>query len=214
MGGLPGIDAEGYVTSAREGTVRRTLIDYVARAHKGVPVRFVPELDLCQAQARIDLAAINGRLCGWEIKTAADSLTRLPRQEHVYSRVFDRVWLVADRRHIDRGLTMIPDWWGVLRVDGDSTSCKLRQVRGSRLNPRVDLFSLVRLLWRHEVLEELHNLGLSSGLERLPRAKLWEQLALAVPSRLTRPELQRHVRAKLTAREGWRADSPRTLGDD
>ena len=32
---------------------------------------------------------------GWEIKTRQDTLSRLPRQEAVYSRVFDRVWLVA-----------------------------------------------------------------------------------------------------------------------
>lgn len=44
---------------------------------------------------------VNGRLTGWEIKTAADSLVRLPHQQRAYSEVFDRVWLAADRRHIE-----------------------------------------------------------------------------------------------------------------
>ena len=53
--------------------------------------RIVHEMAVCQAQARIDPAAVNGRLFGWKIKTRSDTLARLPRQEEVYSRVFDSV---------------------------------------------------------------------------------------------------------------------------
>ena len=79
----------------------------------------VHELGLCQAEARVDIAAVNGLLVGWEIKTRQDRLSRLPRQEAVYSRVFDRMWLVADERHIAPALDMIPPWWGVIRISRD-----------------------------------------------------------------------------------------------
>ena len=151
---------------ASERLVRDVLIGRVSDQHVGTVTRVVPELDLCQAQARIDLAAINGRISGWEIKTGADSLSRLPRQIPVYGRVFDRVWLVAAERHLIAADRLIPWWWGVLRIDGDSSACRLVEVRRSRLNPHVEVDSLVRLLWRGEVLEELTELGASEGLKR------------------------------------------------
>jgi hypothetical protein len=174
------------------------------------PTLVVHELALCQAEARVDVAAVNGRLVGFEIKTSLDTLSRLARQEAVYSRVFDRVWLVADRRHLESATVQIPDWWGILEIKAHGDDCHLRVVRGSRLNGAVDVGSLVRLLWRDEVLAELSALGLSTGLERAPRRVLWAALADAVPSRLSRPQLQRRVREVLKSRQDWRSDGPRT----
>jgi hypothetical protein len=196
-----------------ERVVRAELAAYVERDCDG-PFRIIHEFDLCQAEARIDVAAINGRLCGWEIKTAADTLARLPRQQEVYSRVFDRVWLVADARHLDRARALIPDWWGVIRIDpvGDD-GCALRLVRRSRLNREIQPESVVRLLWRPEVMAELDDLGLAGGLERAARPVLWTALAAAVPRRISRAELQRRVRRRLMAREDWRSETRRTPGD-
>ena len=181
-------------------------------AHPGETL-VVHELGLCQAEARVDLAAVNGLLVGWEIKTRADTLARLPRQQEVYSRVFDRVWLVADERHIEPALAMIPLWWGVMRVREKADACCLTVVRRSRINREVDPFSLVRLLWRAEALEELEALGLAEGLGRVPRRVLWERLASAVPKKTSRAMLQQRVRVRLKTREGWRVDRPRTSGD-
>lgn len=193
----------------REREVRAALIERVLSKH-GVPgdTRVIPELALCQAEARIDLAVVNGELAGWEIKTAFDSLRRLPGQVEVYSRVFDRVWLAADVRHIDSALKVIPEWWGVVRVSEHSGACRVAQVRASRRNPGVDLYSLVRLLWREEALAELTALGLDHGLTRAPRRALWERLVEGVPREMSEKVLRAHVRERLKRREGWRADEP------
>jgi len=195
----------------REVDARAALVERLASRHAAeAGTRIVHELSLCQAQARIDLAVVNGRLTGWEIKTAADTLGRLPLQALVYSRVFDRVWLATDVRHLDKALDLVPGWWGIVRIAERDGACRLTQVRPSRLNPDVDLGSLVRLLWRQEALEELSALGLAAGLHRAPRRVLWERLAGAVPSRASKPQLKRRVRERLKGREGWRADRPRT----
>lgn len=195
----------------RESEVRSALLQRLASQHVGERDTLVlEELGLCQAQARVDIAVVNGRLEGWEIKTAADSLARLPRQEKVYSRVFDRVWLVADGRHVPDALGLIPEWWGVLRIDPRDGGCDFRQVRRSLLNPAVDLTSLVRLLWREEVLAELTALGAANGLTRAPRAVLWDALASSAPSRCSARHLQTRVREVLRSRTGWRVDAPRT----
>ncbi len=199
------------MSDMREADVRLALVERLLREHAAErQTRIVHELSLCQAEARIDVAVVNGRLTGWEIKTAADTLGRLPAQEPVYSRVFDRVWLAADARHIDRALGLIPAWWGVVRVGESGGACRLTHVRPSRLNPDVDLGSLVRLLWREEVWEELSALGLTAGLERAPRRVLWQRLAEAVPRSASKAALKRRVRDRLRVREGWRADGPRS----
>lgn len=195
-----------------EAEVRSAVEDRLAVEYRRDPdTRVVHELGLAQAGARIDVAVVNGRLTGWEIKTAADTLARLPHQQEAYSRVFDRVWLVADERHLDRALTVVPPWWGVARADRSDRGCVLRVVRPSRLNRGVDPGSLVRLLWRDEALGELEALGAAQGLSRAPRALVWDALAGAVPAGLlSLPALQARVRSRLRSREGWRAAAPRT----
>lgn len=168
--------------------------------------RVIHELDLCQAEARIDVAAVNGHLTGWEIKTDRDTLVRLPRQQEVYSRIFDRVWLVAAKKHLEPAQEIIPGWWGLASVLDDHDGCSIRVARNARRNPAVDLHSLVRLLWRAEALHELEQLGLSAGYERAPRKVLWERLANAAPRSVSRTALKERVRWHLKYREGWRSD--------
>lgn len=191
--------------------MRAAVARRVALEHRDLPdTLVVHELGLAIAGVRIDLAVVNGRLTGWEIKTAADSLARLPHQQHAYSQVFDRVWLAADRRHVEPALAMVPAWWGVVRADRTDAGCALRVVRPSRLNKDVDLLALVRLLWRDEVVEELSALGAEGALLRAPRDVLWQALAASVPARLSRSALQSRVRLRLRCRAGWRSGSPRT----
>lgn len=200
------------IDPVREVDVRAAI---AARAASNAgPQRVVPELALCQAEARIDVAVVEPRrLVGWEIKTEVDGLRRLPRQEEVYSRVFDRVWLAAHVKHLPAAIELVPHWWGIVRIEERSFGCRLVQVRPSRLNRSVDLRALACLLWRDEVLEELASLGLADSLKRAPRRDLWDALASAAPRRVSPSELRRRIRLRLISRRGWRADEQQTSGD-
>lgn len=188
----------------RQALASRVASDFPA----GPDTLVVHELGLCAASARIDLAVVGSKLlAGWEIKSAADTLTRLPVQESMYSKVFDRVWLVADSRHIARALQIIPEWWGVMRADSVMDTCRLRVVRRSRLNKNVNCHSLVQLLWRAEALEEIERLGLSTKrLSNAPRGIVWDALADAVPKTISAAQLKARIRFRLKSREGWRSD--------
>ena len=48
---------------------------------------------------RIDVAVLNGEMCGYEIKSDRDTLERLPFQIEIYSKEFDKLTLVVGRRH-------------------------------------------------------------------------------------------------------------------
>ena len=60
----------------------------------------VEELGIRQGAARVDVAVVNGSLHGYEIKSARDTLERLPKQSELYSSVFDTITLVTAENHL------------------------------------------------------------------------------------------------------------------
>src|SRR5882724_5773501 len=103
-------------STMRDRDIRLGLHRELERAHRryASETLFIDELGLCQGNARIDLAVVNGSLSGYEIKSERDTLQRLPHQVEVYSRALDYVTIVASNSHIAKTIDLIPEWWGVL----------------------------------------------------------------------------------------------------
>lgn len=179
---------------ARDAEVRDLLKRHLAGDHAGVPTVLLDELGLCQGNVRVDVAAVNGELAGFEIKSPADRLTRWPRQCRVYSKVVDRAWLVAPEKTL--AAADAPSWWGLVLVVQTATQLGLRVVRDAQPNPRVDAYSLARLLWRDEAIHILDEHGLARGFRTRPRRVIWRRLANEVPL----DNLRRAVRAALKVR--------------
>ena len=156
--------------------------------------------------ARIDLAAVNGHLWGYEIKSAADRLNRLPSQIAAYGEVFDYVTLVVADRHLQKASSLIPDWWAVMRAVDTRSRVRLVEHRRGRHNPRVSAGAVARLLWRDELAAILEALGADSGVRSATRDVLADRLVASVPAK----ELGVLVRDQIRARPRWRADPART----
>lgn len=171
------------------------------RLGEGSEVRIVDEMNVLRGRCRIDVAAINGRLEGFEIKSAGDSLARLDRQADAYGRVFDRLTMVCAERHLEAVLAQLPEWWGIEVVEERRASIRIVRRRPARANPGVDLQAVVQLLWRSEVLAALEQMDAARGLYSKPRRTLWAALAEALGPR----ELRALVREALRARRGWLA---------
>lgn len=167
--------------------------------------RIIHEFALPQHGARIDIAVVADRLVGFEMKTASDSLVRLPQQQRAYGMVFDRMFIAVEPKHMSTVMEVVPTWWGVLELTAPTGRRKWTQRRRARLNPDGSVHALVQLLWREEVLAELEELGLAGGKRSATRAELWARLAEAAPVRLPRRELQARVRTRLMNRADWRA---------
>jgi hypothetical protein len=184
--------------------VRTALRARLDEAHAGESdTLVVDELDLCGV-SRIDVAVINGALSGYEIKSAADTLRRLPAQADVYSRIFDHVVVVAANKHIDHVLETCPNWWGLCVADWHEGRLTLMDVRRPGMNPSPEASHLVQLLWRDEALSALDSFGLASGIRSKPRKQLWDRLA----SELELSEVQSIVRSALKRRTAWRGSLP------
>jgi hypothetical protein len=189
-----------YCGDVRDIDVRRVLHDRLAAEHKYEPdTLLIPELGLC-GMVRIDMAVVNGSLAGYEIKSARDTLRRLPTQVEVYSQVLDFAHLVVAGKHYDQALPWLPDWWGVHVATMDGDVVTIETVRQAGQNTEFLKMSLAQLLWRDEALDELEQRGLDRGVRTKARWHVWTRLA----DTLSVDELRQAVRSRLKARQGWR----------
>lgn len=179
---------------ANDADVRALLKEYLAAIHAGTDTTLLEELGLCQGDVRVDVAAVNGELAGFEIKSPSDTLARWPRQRRFYSRVVDRAWLVASTKTLEKA--DVPEWWGQIAVFELDDRLALRVVKPSDVNPKPDPLSIAKLLWRDEALEMLANAGRARGVMTKSRKIIWKRLIECVAL----DDLRAAVRAALKRR--------------
>ena len=155
--------------------VRDLLKRHLANNQFGDDTVLLDELGLCQGDVRVDVAAVNGELSAFEIKSPADTLARWPKQRRVYSKVVDRAWLVATEKALESAKA--PEWWGLIRIVQTPNQLGLRVVRTAQVNPAPDPYSIARLLWRDEAIAALAEIGLARGVRTKCRAIAWRRLA-------------------------------------
>jgi hypothetical protein len=184
----------------RDRDVRAAVLKTLAAQHAGdAETRIVQEMGVWSGTVRIDIAVINGELCGYELKSEKDTLARLPMQLRIYSKVFDRVVLVTGLRHVGHAQDRIPSWWGLTIARGEADSVRLDLARPPQLNPSPDPYLVAQLLWKDEALTVLDTFGLAKGW-RAKRTKLIHQrLATELPF----AQLSEQVRNALKRRDAW-----------
>jgi hypothetical protein len=189
----------------RDKEIRHALLqDLHKKYHNDSNTLIVEEFGLCQGNARVDIAVINGTMHGYEIKSEKDTLNRLYRQQAIYSKVLDYVTVIASSRHLQRINEVIPDWWGLNEAKWKNQTVKIVEVRPHRENNEIEPTALVQLLWRDEAFDILERRNLHKGLTRKPRALLWKRIIEC----LTFDELHLEIRVRIKSREFWRSDQP------
>jgi hypothetical protein len=195
--------------NTRDKSIREVLVKLLvkelrqAQAEMGHPARIFSELGVEHGVYRADVVTVNGIIHGYEIKSDADDLKRLPEQAEAYSRVFDMVTLVVGETHIIKALSIIPDWWGVKLAKGNPDgSASLSDIRIAIGNKSQDMLSIARLLWRQEALDILSARNDDFGVKTKRREFVYERLA----SVMNIIDLKEVVCEKLFTRQGWRSD--------
>lgn len=184
----------------RDMDVRLAVRSRLKREHEhDADTRIVEEMGVWHGSVRIDLAVINGELAGYELKSARDTLDRLPAQASLYNQVFDRVVLVVADNHLHQAVSMLPDWWGVFVAYQAAEAVNLEVFRAGAANLHVCPMQLARLLWKSEALAVLDQFELSSGLRSASREKIAQRLATSFDL----PVLAREVRRVLKDRSRW-----------
>lgn len=195
-------------TIMRDRDVRQALKGRLEAEHVGEPdTLLLDELGLEHGDVRVDVAVINGELHGYELKSARDTLERLPRQVVAYSAALDRATLVVAATHLEKAAALVPAWWGInVAIAEEGGGVRVEAHRPALPNVEQQSLSVARLLWRPEVLRMLEELGAAHGVRSKPRAFLYERLTEC----LALAQLRERVRLALKSRTGWRAAKPRT----
>lgn len=161
--------------------------------------KVVEELNLWATGSRIDIAVINGHFHGYEIKSAVDTLQRLPHQIDGYSKVFDYLSVVIESKHYGKVYDLLPKWVGIYVCSGKVENAILNEIRKPRLNDAINGFYIAKLLWRDElisVLTENEIIFRKSDRNWL----LCETIAANIEISL----LSSQVREKLKLRKNWK----------
>lgn len=189
-----GVDNEFAIRSALKS-------DYL-RHHRGrSDVLIIDELGLAHAQSRVDVAVFNGHLHGYEIKSANDSLDRLPRQLEIYSASLQKLTMVVATRHVNSVTKITPEWCGVVEVcEGPRRGVMFATHRRASVNRSIDPFMLAHLLWRSEAQLLLRQIGGSAAEIKAPRKQLYRRLADEMPVR----QLAAAVKSAMESRTAWR----------
>lgn len=162
--------------------------------------RYRHELGLCLGQTRVDVAAINGKITGCEIKSAQDKMSRLRTQVGIYDRVVDESYLVVEPRDLQRAESYIPRWWGIwVAHEVQGADPEIREHRPAQQNPELQAYAIAQLLWREEGMAILRRLEEHRGMSRATRFEVWDKLVDV----LDLPDLQREVRDALKGRPEW-----------
>lgn len=164
----------------REAEIKIALTHHLTAEIPDTAFHFLEELELNGGEIRADLVYAMDMHC-YEIKSEADSLSRLVGQGSRYARAFDQVTLVTAECHLKKAMQMLPLWWGVMVVP-DNASRAFRQVRKAKINKRQEPDVLMTLLKREEALKILADLGVTRGFKSkslyIIQAKVAELLSL------------------------------------
>lgn len=192
-------------TKLRDRDIRERLRSTELAVYRSDPLsRVVEELGIDFGQFRVDISVINGHLHGYEIKSEADDLSRLPAQAAAYNRVFDWMSVVVHENHLPEIEKMeCLATWRVLLVTGTlSTGFCVAEHRVGAQNEQIDPVAVASLLWKDELIAELDAVGMVRGYRSKKRIDLARRFAEVFP----RAELSQRVRQTLKQRQGWRAD--------
>jgi hypothetical protein len=197
------------MVTLRDGDIRSALIDKLKKLYSHDPHTIIlHEFGLFEHRVRIDLAVVNGLMSGFEIKSDADTLERLPYQQEIYNRIFDNVVIVVGRSQLSKVKAVIPQWWGIWVAWNNTDKVEFRVAREPGENQNVDPHALVRCLWKQEALEIVKEKGLyEKKLDKSRRAVLWDILADSIPT----DELKELVCSHLKQRYDWRIVLPQGL---
>lgn len=181
--------------------VRKAMRLILERRKENQSALILDEFDLC-GEVRVDIAVLNGHLSGYELKSESDDLRRLPKQVEYYSAVLDYCNLVVAEKHLEQGLELIPDFWGVyVARQTEEERTLIRRIKKPKSNKtNVDPYSLVQLLWKNEVIDILTQYGLDRGIRTKNRQVCWDRMVQS----FTLPHLRELVRNQLERRTNWR----------
>ena len=96
--------------------IREPLFDYLEETYG--KIRIIEEKSMGKSRADVVMVTPES-LVGIEIKSDADTYTRLAKQVKYYNWYYDRNIIVAGTKHAAHVEEHVPAWWGIITVELD-----------------------------------------------------------------------------------------------
>jgi hypothetical protein len=173
----------------RDADIRPLLFDLLDERHG--KVRTYEELYIGDCRADV-YAVLPDRTVGFEIKSDADTYTRLKTQVRWYNRYFDYNYIVIGTSHAMHIDEHIPDWWGIITAEEDENGIDLYTRRYPLPNPKRKLKDKLSLLWRPEL---THIQERNKMFRYKEKSKLFvqEKILEKIPEDLLHQEISREL---------------------
>ncbi|MGN0244060.1 MAG: sce7726 family protein [Lachnospiraceae bacterium] len=126
-----------------DAEIREVLFDYLDEYYG--KNRILEEKRMGRSRADLILL-VEYELIGLEIKSDADTYTRLQRQMKDYNRYCDRNYIVVGQSHRRFVEKHVDEEWGILCV-----SDTVEMLREAKMNPRCKLEHQIEWMWRPEL---------------------------------------------------------------
>lgn len=128
--------------------IREPLFDFLEKEY-GL-IRILEEKMTGRVRADV-VMVLNDRLCGIEIKSDADTYTRLARQVRSYNQYYDLNYVVAGTSHAMHIEEHVPAFWGIITVETVNGKPDFYIKRRPLPNPKRKTEKKITLLWRPEL---------------------------------------------------------------
>jgi len=175
----------------------------LAAAHKDTSTQVIDELGLKNGEIRADIAVLNGKMFGYEIKTDKDNLLRLSSQVAAYSDVFHQAYIISGERHLQKVMDKLPEWWGVYCIQlAEQNTIGFTLIRPAQKNMAQNPFTLAQLLWKEEVINLLQQEYDCAAKISYTKRKLYDILV----SQCEVDQLSEQVLSVIKKRQGWRTN--------
>lgn len=165
--------------------IREPLFDFLEETYG--KIRILEEKMMGKSRADVVMVTADA-LYGIEIKSDADSYTRLGRQVKDYNLYYDYNYVVVGTSHALHVEEHVPQWWGIITAEPEGDAVDFYILRRPEKNPALVWKRKISILWRPELahIQELNGMPkykeksklfvMGKILEKVPEEKLKSQL--------------------------------------
>lgn len=160
----------------KDKDIRESLFDYLEIEYG--KIRIYEEKMIGKSRADVYMV-IDNALVGIEIKSDADTYTRLEGQIKDYDKYFDYNMVVVGSSHAMHIEEHVPEHWGIITVDEVDEKPDFYFLKRPIVNSKVDVSKKLELLWRPElsIIVEKYSLPAYKSLSKPAlRKKLMDKL--------------------------------------
>ena len=169
--------------------IRDPLFEYLEEIYG--KIRILEEKKTGKARADVVMVTPDA-LYGIEIKSDADTYTRLERQVREYDRFYDYNYVVVGTRHALHIREHVPDWWGVITVELVEGATDFYMMRRPSHNPGMDWSEKISILLRPELVHIQELNGMPRYREKSKRF-VAEKIIQNVPEELLRCQVSEEL---------------------